>query len=433
MPDNQTLSDTITEHCNQSLLNALAAERHPLWKLNCPELTDLNFICLGVLRCLSTVDSGHHFLQTAEDIHQQQIPLSTYFNSLKSSRRTTMLKAVEQQSYQLHSDTLQRHGIDYLSHFPELNDYTVEAADGHFIDHACHTEKSPNGVVYAAGFIYAFNLRNGLISPLCTVTNGTRRSQEIPKLRAHIEKNNRTQRQGQKRLYVYDKAVTDYAWWDRQKRHNTTMISLLKENSSAKRVDAIPFDGDGQINIGIEGYDTYENDRGIRFSVVTYRDPETKHCYRFITTLPESMKPGIIALLYYKRWTIEKAFNNSKSNLKETKAWSPDPHALRNQMRFTAMGYNLMRVFEELSKRQDPELVHRADKKYTKALEKRQQVAKKQGRFVNRLLFQPRIARISSYTIRAAQNAITKGKTRVALMSQLAARLVPRVTLMVEH
>jgi IS4 transposase len=29
------------------------------------------------------------------------------------------------------------------------------------------------------------------------------------------------------------------------------------------------------------------------------------------------MTPGIIAILYYKRWTIEKAYNNSKSNLKE--------------------------------------------------------------------------------------------------------------------
>jgi len=35
----------------------------------------------------------------------------------------------------------------------ELDEYTVEAADGHFIDHACHTPKGANGKVYAAGFI----------------------------------------------------------------------------------------------------------------------------------------------------------------------------------------------------------------------------------------------------------------------------------------
>jgi hypothetical protein len=139
------------------------------------------------------------------------------------------------------------------------------------------------------------------------------------------------------------------------------------------------------------------------------------------------MSPGIIALLYYKRWTIEKAFNNSKSDLKETKAWSSDRNALKNQMRLTAISYNLMRVFEELSKRQHPAFIHPSDKKYRKALEKRQQAAKQKGGFVNPLLFQARIVRISSYTIRAVQNAIITGKSLASFLSTLVARLVPRM------
>ena len=83
------------------------------------------------------------------------------------------------------------------------------------------------------------------------------------------------------------------------------------------------------------------------------------------------MDLGIIAMLYYKRWTIEKAFNNSKSNLKETKAWSSDINELKNQMRLKAMSYNFMWVFEEISKMQHPEEVYPYDKKYTKALKKR--------------------------------------------------------------
>lgn len=208
---------------------------------------------------------------------------------------------------------------------------------------------------------------------------------------------------------------------------------MLKENSSAMLVGEIPFDKEHGINVGIEGYDRYKNDQGILFSVVTYCDPETKRRYWFITTLPESVKPGTIAILYFKRWTIEKAFNNSKSNLKETKAWSPNTHALNSQMRFTAMSYNFMRVFEELSKRHDPDLIHPADKKYTKALEKRQRVASKLGYFVNPLLFQPRIARISSYTIRAAQNAIITGKRWQSFMKELVDQLIPRVDLMKER
>ena len=138
-------------------------------------------------------------------------------------------------------------------------------------------------------------------------------------------------------------------------------------------------------------------------------------------------------MLYYKRWTIEKAFNNSKSNLKETKAWSSDNNSLKNQMRLTAMSYNLLRMVEELSKRQDPELIHPSDKKYTEALEKRQQAAQKKGGFVNPLFFNERIARISSYTIRAVQNAIMTGKSLSSFISALVAKLVPRIEQIGEH
>ncbi len=55
-----------------------------------------------------------------------------------------------------------------------------------------------------------------------------------------------------------------------------------------------------------------------------------------------------------------------------------------------------MRVCEEISKIQDPKLVHSSDKKYTKSLEKRQESAKNYGGFVKPLLFLERIALISS-------------------------------------
>jgi hypothetical protein len=211
------------------------------------------------------------------------------------------------------------------------------------------------------------------------------------------------------------------------------MISVLKYNSVATFFESIPFDKSNKINIGVEGYSIYENG-GIKFSVVDYRDPQTQKCHRFVTTLPAaSINPGTIAMLYYKRWTMEKAFNNSKSNLKEKKAWSPDVNALKNPMRFTSMSYNLMRVLEEDSKTQDPELIHPSDKKYTKALEKRELIEKKRGGFVNLLFFEARIVYISSYTIRAVKNAILTGKSFVWIMSVLVARLVSRTHQIGKH
>jgi len=432
MFESQSLNDFIFDHCNESMEGALSAERYPLWKRSCPELCDVDFIRLGLLRCLSSVDSGRHFLQTAEEIHNEQYPLSTYFKSLKSSRRESMLEAVEQQSHALYSKALLLHRIDYLKSFPELNDYTVLAADGHFIDHACHTEKSSNGKVYAAGFIYTLNLRNGLLRPFTLITNGTQRHQEIPKLRDQLNSQNRTKSSLEKCLYVYDKAVTDYAFWHQQIEHGNLMISVLKENSVATFVESIPFDSHHELNTGVESYSLYEN-KGIHFSVVNYRDPETQKLHRFVSTLASEINPGTIAMLYYKRWTIEKAFNNSKSNLKETKAWSPDHNALKNQMRLTAMSYNLLRLFEELSKNQDLELIHPSDKKYTEALEERQKKAQKKGRMVNPLFFYERIVRISSHTIRAIQNAIITKKSMSRVISSLMAQLVPRAPQIGEH
>ncbi len=424
MNESITLIDHIVAHCNESMAVALSGRR-PSWARECPEMNDIDYIRFGLLRCISNVDSGHHFLLTANNIHDEQIPLSTYFNSLKSARRMQMLEAIEKQSYTVHCAALASHNIDYLKHFPELDQYTVEAADGHFIDHAYHTKKGKNGKVYAAGFIYSMNLRNGLLRPLCCVTNGTRRNHEIPALRHYIETQADTNK-SQKSLYVYDKAVTDYSWWNRQKQHDNYMISVLKENSVATFSESIAFDRNNEINVGVEGYSLYENG-GIKFSLVEYRDPETEILHRFVTTLPVTINPGTIAMLYFKRWTIEKAFNNSKSNMKEKKAWSSNLNALKNQMRLTSMTYNLMRVFEEVSKAQDPDLIHPSDKKYTKKLQKRERLANKIGLFVNPLHFKSRVARISSYTFRVAQDAIVTGKSLAWFIAALTAKLIPRM------
>ena len=210
------------------------------------------------------------------------------------------------------------------------------------------------------------------------------------------------------------------------------MISVLKENAVATFVESIQFDQNDEINTGIESYSVYQNKKA-KFHVVEYRDPETGQLHAFISTLPKSINPGTIAMLYYKRWTIEKAFNNSKSDFTERKAWSSNLNALNSQMRFTAMAYNIMRIFEEISKAKNPERIHPSDKKYNEALDKREKIAQEKGRFVNPLFFHARIARICSFTIRSLQNAIMTGKSLIAIMGSLARHLKPRMTEIAEH
>jgi hypothetical protein len=152
MNERMTIEEYITDHCNVSMEKAIAAERFPLWKRSCDTLDDVTFSRHGLLRCISAVHSGRHYLQVTDEIYDETICHSSYFNALKSSRRMNMVKAIEKQSYQLQSETLSSLGINYLKQFPELDEYRVEAADGHFIQHACHTEKNSKGKVFAAGF-----------------------------------------------------------------------------------------------------------------------------------------------------------------------------------------------------------------------------------------------------------------------------------------
>ncbi|MBL4773469.1 MAG: hypothetical protein JKX98_07670 [Alcanivoracaceae bacterium] len=111
------------------------------------------------------------------------------------------------------------------------------------------------------------------------------------------------------------------------------MISVLKENAVATFIESIQFDRNDEINTGVENYSVYQNKKA-KFHVVEYCDPETGELHKFITTLPKSINPGTIVIIYYKRWTIEKSFNNCKSDFNERKAWSPNLKALNSQMQF---------------------------------------------------------------------------------------------------
>lgn len=116
---------------------------------------------LRILRCIGAIGSGRHFLQTTEEIHDDPFRLILNHSSQQGVPPCLTLSKNKAISFTV------RHwyhkALDYLRQFHELDAYTVEAADGHFIDHACHTEKGSNGKVYAAEFIYTLNLRDGLL------------------------------------------------------------------------------------------------------------------------------------------------------------------------------------------------------------------------------------------------------------------------------
>jgi len=114
MNEMMTIAEYITDHCSVSMEKAIAAERFPLWKRECDTIDDVTFFRHGLRRCISVVQSGRHYLQVTDEIYDEAICHSSYFNALKSSRRMDMVKAIEKQIYQLQSEALSSLGINYL-------------------------------------------------------------------------------------------------------------------------------------------------------------------------------------------------------------------------------------------------------------------------------------------------------------------------------
>lgn len=58
---------------------------------NCPALSDELWVEAGIRRCLGLFQSGRDFLQDLADRHDVGILFTTFFESLKSKRRLSLL------------------------------------------------------------------------------------------------------------------------------------------------------------------------------------------------------------------------------------------------------------------------------------------------------------------------------------------------------
>ena len=120
------------------------------------------------------------FLKFLHDVEDRKIPRSIFFEALKSQRRLAHVGEMSYLHHQLLSDHLTAIGIDHLVDFPELANYDVFSADGHFIEHPSHIKCQSKQRVYAAGNIYIQNIRNGLLQLLTPVTDGSAKEHELP-------------------------------------------------------------------------------------------------------------------------------------------------------------------------------------------------------------------------------------------------------------
>lgn len=327
---------------------------------NCPEMDDALWLESGVRRCLGIFQSGRDFLQHLADCHGTEVGLSTFFESLKSKRRLRLLDEMVDQSRTRMSCEMP----DPFAGFKSLEDFDLLAGDGHFIAAASHDKAKStnrtslkthctdrqNTTKYATGHLYTLDLRSHAMSHLTVADQIARKKEhEMRSLkRQTIETLRQGAKKGRKVLYVWDRAGIDFRQWLNWKNQSGIyFLSRQKDNMNLEEMGCFDYDTSDVINNGVVANELVGTGQGVSVRRVSYRHPETGLIYHYLTNLPETVPPGLIALLYKSRWDIEKVFDEFKNKLAERKSWASSATAKTQQARLLCLTHNLMTLMEE--------------------------------------------------------------------------------------
>jgi len=329
---NLTLEELVREQLD-SALECCRSTRQ------CPELEDRDFLFEGVVRVLGAYDSGRAWLQHQREQSRAHTPRSTAFDALNSPRRhATVAEA---------SEVLQRNlvralagdGVDHLADFPELADWNVLATDGHAVEHAVHAARDERARHVADAGLYTLDLRTGVTAFLRPVAGDGHHAHEWPAFKASVQR----LRPALRTLWITDRAFIDNGTWDRLRRQGIYQITRLKENMYPIEEQPLRFDRADPVNAGVRRFARvrFHGVPGF-FLLVDFRDPETAQRYQFLSSLPDTFRPGLIAWLYLLRWKIEKLYDTFKNKLHQTKAWANSPAAAAIRPLLVSMTYNLL-------------------------------------------------------------------------------------------
>ena len=377
--ENQTVNQTFYQPL-QALV-ARSTQTRP-----CPEVSDEQYVLLGVQRVLESRESGRAFLQEHGPRQEKPPVLANYFAALHSARRCAVLREVNdgvltQANQQLH---------DRLADIPELARYEVFAADGHWHKAAAHDPRH-EGVKMTVGHFYSLNLRThkhhdvaagqGLhehdMSALKRVKpKGLR--QEVPK--------------GRRVLMVYDKAAIDFAFWKRCRQECAVyFLSRAKENQVLEWVESMDWDRADSRNHGVVEDMRVRTRDGQDLRLICYVDPLTGKAYEFLTNEMD-LPPGVLAELYRRRWEIEKVFDELKNKLGQKKAWGSSLVAKETQAQFLILTHNLMLRYEQRLEKQHEVANQAEDQRRNQRTKQMIKTAAQQGTPISTLVIQTRRA-----------------------------------------
>jgi hypothetical protein len=332
---------------------------------HCPELSDANWLRLGVERCLALQTSGRGFLQALASVASTFCPANSHFFELLKSKRRLNLCAELNTQLCAHANKVPP---DALAAFPCLTDFDIHAGDVHYHAHAVHDPADSKGNQHATDHLYARNLRSGTLSHL-TVNDQDARKKEHDMCglkRQTIDTLRQEAKKKRKVLYVWDRAGIDFHQWHKWKHvGGIYMLSRSKTNMALNKCGNLPFDRNDPINAGVQSDDLVgPGSNGVLLRRVTFLDVLTGITYEYLTNLLESSVPTwVLAHLYKMRWDIEKTFDEVKTKLGEKKAWATSATAKSMQAQFICVTVNLLQLIEhELGKEgivNEPEIKRR--------------------------------------------------------------------------
>lgn len=323
----------------------------------CRELPDLDFIEMGMLRCLSPATSGRDFLQLHGDQGRKDIGVDHFFKSIKSPRRLGNLRSVNS----LLATVMDGKCDDPFASISELDNFAIYAGDGHFHAAAAHDPASQNSkgqlIKRATGHFFTLNLRTYHLAYLALAEcGGLRKAEHDMRVikRSELGKLRGGEAKGRKVILVWDKAGIDFAFWQRSKQNGGLyFISREKENMNLMKSGDKPIDRRDKRNAGVVSDELVSpGSGGSMLRRIVYIDPLTQTRYSYLTT-EMTLAPWIIVLIYKKRWDIEKVFDELKNKLNEWKSWSKHPAAKEMQAQFLCLAHNLMVLLEEGLRQED--------------------------------------------------------------------------------
>lgn len=313
------------------------------------EFSDADFTVLGVLRAAGNFQSGRHALQSLPDAARAldaPTPRATWFDALAHGGR---LDALAQ------TDTALRLGLaarlpDALSHFEALAPFHICAGDGHWHAAAQGDEKDLKNSSIPVGHIYFSDYRTGLVRHHIACQSGGQEHDIKALERAGMAalKLDRSASKRAKTLIVYDRAAIKFDFWDRAKQcHGVYLVTRKRDDLVFPPGAPRAWNRDDSMNARVIS-DRIVEKNGVKWRLITVEKSGSPDEIIELLTNEMTLPPGLLAMLYLRRWDIERVFDCFKHHMSQEQAWAVSDVAKAAQGHFICMAYNLIKHLEHI-------------------------------------------------------------------------------------